>query len=103
MPRKKDPAFLFFPADYIAGTMHMTFEEKGAYIEVLCNEFLSGGPLSMAKIKRICPKKKVLEGIVDKFLQNENGEFYNERLEEERQKRRSHCEKQSDNAKKRWL
>ena len=31
----KDPAFLFYPGDWIGGTMGMTFEEKGAYMEIL--------------------------------------------------------------------
>jgi len=35
----KDPAFLFYPNDYIGGTMGMTFEEKGAYIELLMLQF----------------------------------------------------------------
>jgi uncharacterized protein YdaU (DUF1376 family) len=38
----KDPAFLFYPNDYIGGTMGMTFEEKGAYIELLMLQFNRG-------------------------------------------------------------
>ncbi len=38
----KDPAFLFYPGDYIAGTMGMTFEEKGAYMELLMMQFSRG-------------------------------------------------------------
>jgi hypothetical protein len=38
----KDPAFLFYPNDYIGGTMGMTFEEKGAYMELLMLQFNRG-------------------------------------------------------------
>ena len=38
----KDPAFLFYPADYIIGTMGMSFEEKGAYMELLMMQFSRG-------------------------------------------------------------
>ena len=34
----KDPAFLFYPNDYLGGTMGMTFEMKGAYIDLLIHE-----------------------------------------------------------------
>jgi uncharacterized protein YdaU (DUF1376 family) len=38
----KDPAFLFYPNDWIGGTMGMTFEEKGAYMEILMMQFNRG-------------------------------------------------------------
>jgi hypothetical protein len=38
----KDPAFLFYPNDWIGGTMGMTFEEKGAYMELLMMQFNRG-------------------------------------------------------------
>ena len=38
----KDPAFLFYPNDWLGGTMGMTFEEKGAYMELLMMQFNRG-------------------------------------------------------------
>ena len=38
----KDPAFLFYPNDWLGGTMGMTFEEKGAYIDLLIMQFNRG-------------------------------------------------------------
>lgn len=38
----KDPAFLFYPNDWLGGTMGMTFEEKGAYLELLMLQFNRG-------------------------------------------------------------
>jgi len=33
---KKDPAFLFYPKDWISGTSEMLPNEKGIYIDLLC-------------------------------------------------------------------
>jgi uncharacterized protein YdaU (DUF1376 family) len=35
----KDPAFLFYPTDWLGGTMGMTFEQKGAYMNFLMLQF----------------------------------------------------------------
>ena len=35
----KDPAFLFYPGDWTSGTQGYTFEEKGAYLTLLCVQF----------------------------------------------------------------
>ena len=31
----KNPAVLWYPGDYLVGTMGMTWEEKGRYVELL--------------------------------------------------------------------
>ncbi len=38
----KDPAFLFYPADFVNGTQYFTLEEKGAYIQLLLLQFNEG-------------------------------------------------------------
>ena len=38
----KDPAFLFYPNDWLGGTIGMSFEEKGAYMELLIAQFNLG-------------------------------------------------------------
>ena len=38
----RDHAFLFYPNDYIGGTMGMTLVEKVAYIELLMFQFNRG-------------------------------------------------------------
>jgi uncharacterized protein YdaU (DUF1376 family) len=38
----KDPAFLFYPGDWLGGTMGMSFEQKGCYIELLMMQFNLG-------------------------------------------------------------
>ena len=81
----KDPAFLFYPNDYIGGTMGMTFEEKGAYIELLMMQF-NRGHMTSHMIGQTVGQLWVK--LQDKFVQDENGLWYNVRLELEQKKRK---------------
>ncbi len=92
----KDPAFLFYPNDYIGGTMGMTFEEKGAYIELLMLQF-NRGHMTSHMIGRTVGQ--IWDNIKDKFVEDENGLFYNERLELEQNKRKSYSESRRNNKK----
>jgi uncharacterized protein YdaU (DUF1376 family) len=76
----KDPAFLFYPNDYIGGTMGMTFEEKGAYIELLMLQFNRGHMTSQMIGQTV---GQIWDKIQDKFIMDESGLFYNQRLENE--------------------
>ena len=38
----KDPAFLFYPGDWLGGTMTFNREQKGAYMDLLMVQFNSG-------------------------------------------------------------
>ena len=67
MAKGKDPAFLFYPSDFLAGTAHFTDEEVGAYIKLLCHQF-NMGRLPQEKIKRLCPKKKVWDMLSEKLI-----------------------------------
>jgi uncharacterized protein YdaU (DUF1376 family) len=91
MGKGKDPAFLWYPGDYLAGTAEYSFEEKGAYVELLMKQFEHGGALSEDRIKRILREKYSLiwSVICEKFKQDENGNWFNERLEKERVKRKN--------------
>ncbi len=83
----KDPAFLFYPGDWLGGTMGMTFEEKGAYIEVLMLQF-NRGHMTYHMISHVLGHKDDLwRAIQSKFEVDKNGLFYNKRLEEEQNKR----------------
>jgi len=90
----KDPAFLFYPNDYIGGTMGMTFEEKGAYIELLMMQFNRGhmgGHMVGQAIGQLWDTVKV------KFIQDSKGLWYNERLEQEQNKRKSFTDSRKNN------
>ena len=36
---KAPPAFQFYPADFLVGTIHLTAEETGVYIKLLCSQW----------------------------------------------------------------
>lgn len=82
----KDPAFLFYPNDYLGGTMGMTFEQKGAYMELLMLQFNRG---HMTKHMMGQVVGQLLDGILDKFEIDEQGLYFNKRLEDEQERRKS--------------
>jgi uncharacterized protein YdaU (DUF1376 family) len=82
----KDPAFLFYPNDWIGGTMGMTFEEKGAYMELLMMQFNRG---HMTKHMMAQVVGQMLDKLLDKFIKDSNGLYYNDRLEQEQIRRKS--------------
>lgn len=92
----KDPAFLFYPNDWIGGTMGMTFEEKGAYMELLMMQFNRGhmeGHMVGQVVGQIWDKIKF------KFTQDENGLWFNPRLEDEVNKRKAFTASRKNNLK----
>jgi len=80
----KDPAFLFYPNDWIGGTMGMTFEEKGAYIDLLMMQF-NRGHMTSHMIGQVVGQ--VWDKLQHKFVQDEEGKWFNERLDSEKEKR----------------
>ncbi len=99
--KQKDPAFLFYPNDWLGGTMHLDFECKGAYMDLLMLQFNRpiGSPhmtehmiqhMLLQKFEIIWPKIK------DKFIETPLG-YYNQRLEDERMKRINYSESRRNN------
>jgi uncharacterized protein YdaU (DUF1376 family) len=85
----KDPAFLFYPGDYLGGTMGFTFEQHGAYLIALLYQF-NNGHFSETRISNILGKE--WPDIKHKFIIDKNGLFYNKRLDEEKEKRATFCD-----------
>ena len=92
----KDPAFLFYPNDYIGGTMGMTFEEKGAYIELLMLQF-NRGHMTSHMIGQIVGQ--LWESIKCKFIQDQDGLWYNARLDLEKERRCAFSQSRRNNIK----
>ena len=90
----KDPAFLFYPNDYLGGTMGMTFEEKGAYMELLMLQFNRGHMTSHMIGQTV---GQLWDKIQDKFILDTNGLYYNIRLDEEKEKRKSFTDSRKNN------
>lgn len=96
----KDPAVLFYFQDFLVGTEFMTDEETGKYIRILCHQ-ADKGALSKVQLKRIC-RGEVPEAIMAKLKIDDNGNYYQQRMKIEKEKREKHCEHQRENANKRW-
>lgn len=93
----KDPAFLFYPGDYVAGTMHLDFECKGAYMDLLMLQFQKGH-MTIHMIKQVLGHKyeHIWSHISDKFLEKD-GNYWNERLRVEKEKRVKYCKSRKKN------
>lgn len=90
----KDPAMLLYTADFLIGTMLMSFEEKGKYITLLCMQ-QQKGHLSEEEIVKIIGDFP--PAIKDKFIVDDNGKYYNERAEIEIIKRKKYSESRQKN------
>jgi uncharacterized protein YdaU (DUF1376 family) len=90
----KDPAFLFYPNDWFGGTIGMTFEEKGAYMDLLMMQF-NRGHMTEHMIGQVVGQLWVK--LRSKFLIDENGLYYNERLEYEVKKRQAYIKSRVNN------
>ena len=93
MSKGKDPAFLFYPSDFLIGTMDMTDEEVGIYIRLLCRQHQKG---------YIKPKfmENLSDEILSKFQQDKDGNYYNKRLKDEITKRTKYAESRKINGAK---
>ena len=91
----KDPAFLFYPSDFITGTQFMNMKERGKYITLLCLQHQKGH-LSEKHMFSICSAHD--EEVLCKFVKDKEGRYYNERLEEEKTKRSKYGESRRKNA-----
>ena len=102
-PKGRAPAFQFYADDFLAGTITMTNEERGAYIALLCLQW-SKGCVTDLDIQRICLGMPThCQGICQsKFQLGDDGHYRNQRLEVERSKQKERSEKQRDIANLRW-
>lgn len=90
----KDPAVLFYTSDFISGTITMNPEQIGKYIILLCIQHQNG---RMDK-KTVMKVSGGDEAVLKKFTVDENGLFYNKRMENEHNKRKLYSESRRKNA-----
>lgn len=96
----KDPAFLFYPGDWLGGTMLLTRHQKGCYMDILMAQF-NTGHLSLDQIKLLLgPDYSVWATLQSKFRQDPAGLWFNEKLETEIIKRKNYSKSRSENRKK---
>ena len=95
----KDPAILFYTSDFLTGCSDLTMEERGQYITMLCLQHQKGR-LSPRTIALSIPNAS--EYVLAKFDIDEEGNYYNQRLEMEILKRENYAQSRRENGKKKW-
>lgn len=93
----KDPAIIWYWGDWYSGTSLMSRFLKGCYMDLLHAQFNSG-PLSLEEIK-ICLGSDFGQAwpSLQKKFKTENGLFFNERMEVEKNKRKSYTDSRRKN------
>lgn len=95
---KKDPAFLFYPSDFLTGTMFMTNEQIGIYIRLLCSQHQHGGTIDKVSFNSLVANHDIIR---TKFIETDLG-FYNLRLMEEMELRNKKSNNISSAVKEVW-
>jgi hypothetical protein len=94
----KDPAFLFYPNDYLGGTMGFSVEQHGLYILALIFQF-NNGHFSEEQINGVLNNQF---NIIKHKFKTDGKLYWNERLDIEKKKRAEYCESRRVLIDKRW-
>lgn len=90
----KDPAVLFYTSDFLTGTTFFSYEQKGQYITLLCQQHQLG-MIPEDHVINIC--SDLSSPVVQKFKRTKDGFYYNERMKDEACKRSSYCKSRNNN------
>jgi len=89
----KDPAILFYTADFRQGTITFTDEQTGQYIRLLCDQHQIG-PLPDHHMLNICQSYD--NPVFSKFVKTPKG-WYNKRMQEEVDRRKAYSDSRRKN------
>jgi hypothetical protein len=90
----KDPALLFYTGDFLVGTMTMTDAQRGKYILLLCMQHQQGF-LTEDDMKEHLEDTDIK--VFNKFEKSSDGKYFNIRLKEEAERRKSYSESRRNN------
>ena len=90
----KDPAFLFYSNDFYSGVATLNWEDRGKYITLLCLMHQQGR-MKEETIRFLVGS--VSDNLKSKFTIDKDGLWFNEKLEEETEKRRKFTESRRNN------
>ncbi len=93
-----DPGFSFYADNFLGGTILFTDDQVGKYMRALCAQKLCGH-LTFEQLNVFAKNDPM---IIAKFTTDENGLYYNVRLQKEIDKRSKYSDSQSEKANKRW-
>ncbi|MFA5714978.1 MAG: hypothetical protein WC998_04525 [Candidatus Paceibacterota bacterium] len=88
----RDPAVLFYTSDFLTGTSRMSDEQCGQYIRALCSQHQEGH-FQREELLQILKSND--SSVWKKFVQDSDGLFFNERMDEEIEKRITYCNSKS--------
>ena len=92
----KDPAILFYYQDFMYGTRRFTREQRGLYIELICEQADSKtGSIAFDDFEDMC-NCDYADKVKVKFMKDENG-YYNSKLRDLINKRRKFTESRRQN------
>lgn len=93
-----DPGVTFFADNFLGGTLFFTDDQVGKYIRALCAQKIEGH-LTFDQLNTFA---KDDQKVIAKFKVDENGLYYNVRMDNEIKKRNKFSNSQSKKANKRW-
>lgn len=93
MAKNKDPAVLFYTADFLADTTLWNYEELGRYIKLLCIQHLQGGIAE----DDFLAVTEASSRVASKFNLCDDGMYRNKRMREETEKRQLFSESRRAN------
>jgi hypothetical protein len=96
----KDPAVLFFTSDFLAGTSFFTYEQRGQYITLLCEQHQL---YSIPEDHIILVCGSLDSPVAKKFIRDNDGTYYQHRMREESEKRKSFCESRRKSIEQRYV
>lgn len=88
---KKLPFFPLYTSDFVADTQDLTNEEIGAYFRILMYSW-GKGKFKLDRIQWICQDDEIWSAL-EQYFEEENGLWYNPRMERERLKAKSRHDK----------
>lgn len=90
--------FPLYPADLLADTTHLSPEEFGVYVRLLCHQWQHGSiPTDPDKLARISGGFQVdFKSILDEFFVDYRGKLINRRMDRERKKAKEISDKRKE-------
>lgn len=85
----KDPAFLCYSGDFLAGTYTMNYEQRGKFITLMCIQHQKGF-LTEGDMKSVLTEEDYI--LFEKFYKDSDGKYYNQKMTDVIEERKSFTE-----------
>lgn len=90
----KDPAVLFYTSDFLSGTAFFTYEQRGQYITLLCEQHQLW---AIPEHHMIAVCGSLESPVVKKFKVGKDGQYYHQRMRDEAIRRKKYSESRRKN------